>query len=118
MSPSQRATFGAELPSPPLRSESYSARRAPSMARSAPPSDRPMPSASSPPRISRQRRRRSSEESALLSAGSVMRRTSPAGERLGEGKAQIAAAADLSLPLAGEVPVDLRGRGEKGPVGQ
>src|SRR5438445_13728978 len=60
MSPSQRATLGAEESSPPLRSESYSALSARSMARSAPISEIPVPSASSLPRMSRQRRKRSS----------------------------------------------------------
>ena len=62
MSPSQRATFGAEPPSPPRARAARRARRAPrrapaSVARRA---RAPTPSASPPPSTSRQRRSRSS----------------------------------------------------------
>src|SRR6266849_8407936 len=70
MSPSQRATLGDEAPSPPERSLSYNASSAPSIPRSSPSREMPIPSPSpfpappllpsaSPPSTRRQRRRRS-----------------------------------------------------------
>ena len=58
-SPSQRATLGADAPSPPCRAP-YTASSAPSIPRSSRSSSTPVPSASSPPSTSRHRRSRSS----------------------------------------------------------
>src|SRR5216683_6202045 len=49
MSPSQRATLGDEAPSPPERSLSYSASSVPSIPRSSPPREMPIPSSSPSP---------------------------------------------------------------------